>query len=106
MSGKTLYTRIIFILIFSASKISFSQTLHWVKQMGSTDWNEGTAIATDATGNVYSIGIFYGTVDFDPGTGVFNLTASGVQMEDAFISKLDSAGNFIWAGQIGGAGSE
>ena len=35
----------------------------------------GTAIAVDAAGNVYATGGFSGTVDFDPGSGVFNLTS-------------------------------
>src|SRR5690606_3881992 len=33
--------------------------------------------------------------------GTYNLTTMGE--EDIFISKLDSAGNFIWAKRIGGA---
>jgi hypothetical protein len=43
-------------------------------------------------------GKFYGTVDFDPGAGVYNLTGGG-----AFVMKLDSAGNFIWAKAINSA---
>src|SRR6185295_15766788 len=41
-----------------------------------------------------------GSVDFDPGTGIFILSAAGTN--DVFISKLDSSGNFIWAKAIGG----
>jgi hypothetical protein len=46
-------------------------------------------------------GAFFNTVDFDPGTGVANLTAAG--QSDIFISKLDASGNFLWARRIGGA---
>ena len=46
----------------------------------------GKAIATDSAGNVYSTGYFYGTADFDPGAGTFNLTSAGSY--DVFISKL------------------
>ncbi len=83
---------------------SSAQNFQWAKQMGSTDWDKGTAIALDSNGNVYCTGDFRGTVDFDPGPGVFNLTAGGTQ--DIFISKFDASGNFIWAKQIGAAGWE
>ncbi len=68
--------------------------------MGGTDPVDarGLSIATDASGNVYTTGFFTGSVDFDPGQGVFNLSPSGI--EDLFISKLDSTGEFQWARQI------
>ena len=31
-------------------------------------------IKTDNDGNIYTTGVFHGTVDFDPGTAVSNLT--------------------------------
>jgi uncharacterized repeat protein (TIGR01451 family) len=43
---------------------------------------------------------FYGTADFDPGIGTYNLTSSSYQ--DMFISKLDNLGNFVFAKSIGG----
>ena len=72
----------------------------WAKGLGGTDADYGTSITTDAFGNVYTTGGFTGTVDFDPGPGVFNLTGGG-----GFISKSDNSGNFIWAKAIGGEGS-
>lgn len=76
----------------------------WVKPMQGTDWEQGTAVAVDAGGNVYTTGYFRGTVDFDPGVDVFPLTSAG--SEDIFITKLDSAGNLRWALQLGGAGAD
>ncbi|MBK9730702.1 MAG: T9SS type A sorting domain-containing protein [Chitinophagaceae bacterium] len=54
-------------------------------------------------GFVYATGYFQGTVDFDPGTGVYNLSATGA--DATFFLKLDTAGNFIWAKSISGTSS-
>ena len=55
-------------------------------------------MAVDAAGNVYTAGAFSGTQDFDPGPGTFNLTSgAGV---DAYVSKLNSSGSFVWAADI------
>ncbi len=58
----------------------------------------------DASGNVYTTGFFHGTVDFDPGAGVFNLSAAG-SGANAFVLKLDAGGNFVWAIHFGGSSS-
>ena len=41
----------------------------------------------NASGNIYTTGTYSDTVDFDPGTGVANLTPVGGQ--DIFIQKPD-----------------
>ncbi|MBL7850136.1 MAG: VCBS repeat-containing protein [Cyclobacteriaceae bacterium] len=80
-------------------------SLDWVKRIGAGVGSDvGYAIKTDAAGNVYTAGTFGGTVDFDPGAGVFSLTSAGGL--DIFITKLDPAGNFLWAGQMGGVSNE
>lgn len=77
-----------------------SQTLEWIKSFGGSDaLEDGNAIAVDGEGNVYTVGTFYLTTDFDPGSGVYNLTANNT---DAFIQKLDANGNFLWARMLGG----
>lgn len=58
-------------------------------------------VGTDANGNVYVSGYFSGTVDFNPGAAVNNLTAA-TGIINAFFVKLDKFGNFIWAKQAGG----
>lgn len=87
-------------------KLDTAGNLVWAKQMGGpgTDNDNGQSIAIDKFGNVYTAGVFNGTVDFDPGNGIYNLTSSGVG--DLFISKLSASGNFIWAKKIGGAGND
>jgi hypothetical protein len=83
-----------------AAKSTSAQTLKWAKQMGAGAQDQGRSIAVDASGNVYTTGTFNGTVDFNPGVGTYFLTSTSV--EDVYISKLDSSGNFLWAGAWGG----
>jgi hypothetical protein len=93
------------ILAGSLSLRAQGVALEWAKQMNSDSANSmGQAITTDASGNVYVAGRFGGTVDFDPGTGIFNMTADGIT--DAFVSKLDAAGNLIWAKKMGSPSAE
>ncbi len=82
---------------------SFGQSLQWAKQIGGAGWDEGTSIKTDQNNDVYIVGLFIGTVDFDPGINVFNLTSVGEK--DAFICKLDTSGDLIWAKQFGDSAS-
>jgi len=82
------------------SKLDANGNFVWAKRMGGTSYDIAYSIAIDASGNVYTTGHFYGTADFDPGTGVSNLTSAG--FEDIFISKLDANGNFVWAKRMGG----
>lgn len=86
------------------SKLNASGTLAWTKSIGGTGVEIGRAITLDASGNVYVTGFFQGTVDFDPSTGVFNLTSNGSQ--DIFIVKLNPAGNFVGAYSMGGANAD
>src|SRR6185436_12296776 len=85
-------------------KTDAASNLIWVIQLGSTSNESGTFITLDGSGNVYVTGFFSGTVDFNPGPGVFNLTSAGAG--DAFILKLDGSGNFIWVKQLGGASDD
>lgn len=76
----------------------------WARQAGQTSQSfvSGNSIAVDASGNVYTTGFFQGIVDFDPGSGVFNLSGpDDFEVYRIFVSKLNTDGNFVWANQIG-----
>ncbi len=91
--------RAIFVL-----KLDVSGNLTWVKSFeGNGGYNDSFGIAVDGSGNVYTTGYFYDTMDFDPSAAVFNLNAVN---SDAFISKLDNSGNYIYAFKIGGTGDD
>jgi Beta-propeller repeat len=103
MNKKILLLFAMVLMSISAMKAQAPNTL-WAKKMGGTGSDIGKGIAVDATGNVYTTGTFKGTADFDPGTGTFNLVASGEN--DIFVSKIDASGNFLWAKKIGGSGDD
>jgi hypothetical protein len=86
------------------AKLDSSGNLAWAKNFGGALPDEVRSIALDRNGNVFSTGIFYNTVDFNPAAEIYNLTSAGAG--DIFVSKLDSAGNFIWAKNMGGINSD
>jgi len=95
----------VLLLILSQFASAQNPSFEWAKQMGGTSSScYGYSITTDAGRNVYTIGNFSGTVDFDPGAGTVNLISIGVI--DIYIQKLDTAGNLLWAKQIGGTSSD
>lgn len=82
-------------------------TFQWVKQISGSLEQNGSSITTDLNGNLYTTGFFTGTTDFDPGVGVYSLTTlSGVGPNEAFVLKLNSNGDFIWAKQFSGLSSK
>jgi hypothetical protein len=81
-------------------KLDTAGSFIWVRQIGSTDYDQGTGITIDASGNIYTTGYFSDTVDFDPGTSIYNLSSAG--SNNIFVLKLDSSGNFSWARQMSG----
>jgi len=85
-------------------KLDPSGNLSWAKRFGGTEYDYGISIAADADGNVYSTGSFEEVVDFDPGTGTYNLTAPQF-VDNTYISKLSPSGDFVWAKQLAGSGS-
>lgn len=76
----------------------------FVNEIGFDIPTMGTLIAMDQNMNLYLTGTYGGTVDFDPGPGVANLTVAGGV--DFCIVKYDHQGNFIFAKSIGGTDVE
>jgi hypothetical protein len=87
------------------TKLDAAGSLLWAKGMGGADKDEGFSIDIDASGNVYTLGNFQNTADFDPNAGTQQLT-SEPGVSNIFISKLDATGNYVWAFQIGGVANE
>lgn len=86
------------------SKLDSLGNFVWAKKLDGTHWEEVYSIALDGSGNIYTTGEFYQTVDFDPGKEIFNLTSNSGS--DIFISKLNTSGNFVWAKRMGGSNQD
>lgn len=53
----------------------------------------------DLSGNIYIAGLFSSTADFDPGPGVYNLTAI-FGTSEPFLVKLNAGAGLVWANAI------
>lgn len=90
---------------FFVVKLSSSGSFLWANNTGGIDYDYSKGIEVDIFDNIYITGGFGKTVDFDPGSGIYNLaTDNNSNSEDIFIQKLNSGGNFLWARRIGGYG--
>ena len=81
----------------------------WATYYGGTDFDQGSSIATDNSGNVVITGSA-GSNDFPVSVGAFQSANSGVGGgfffgSDAFVVKFGPAGNRLWATYYGGSGS-
>jgi len=85
-------------------KLSSLGNFEWAVAMGSSSFDQGHSLAVDGGSSVLLTGYYSGTVDFDPGPGINNLTPNGAS--DLFILKLDSQGNFVWAKSLGGVNAD
>ena len=89
--------------LFLSSSLILAQNvrLDWAKQFSGSNFETTFDIKIDNNGNIYTVGVFEGTVDFDPGMGVNSLTNTGLT-EDGFVKKLDPNGNLLWVRHLKG----
>lgn len=88
------------------SKFDNSGNFIWAKQLGGLSC---ISMELDALENIYMTGSFSGTIDFNPGAAVYNLTANnsnGPGWSDAYVAKFDMNGNFIFAKQVSGSAND
>lgn len=81
-------------------KWTSSGTYVWGKSFGSTASDYQKQFTLDNSSNIILTGLYSASIDVNPNSGVYNLTPLGNY--DAFIVKLDNAGNFVFGGSIGG----
>jgi hypothetical protein len=88
-------------------KFSSLGELAWVRTWGATEYYDKESIediALDPSGDVYVAGWFKDPVDFDPSDAVLMRNSAG--LEDAFLSKFDPDGSFLWVKTWGGGDSD
>ena len=71
------------------------ESIEWVRQLGTSAYDESRAVSADGLGNVYISGVTSGSLG-GPNAG----------SNDAFVSKYDASGNFQWTQQLGTSSSE
>ena len=74
-------------IVLVSYSCSIGQELNWALGFGAFGDDRGTGIKIDSYGNIYTVGFFGGTIDFDPGTDTVQLSSQG--QKDIFIQKLD-----------------
>ncbi len=84
------------------AKYNASGNFVYAKQIGGTEDQRVNSLAIDGSGNLYLIGNFSGTADFDPGAGTANLTSASDF--DLFLAKYNASGNYVYAKRIGSTG--
>ena len=92
-----------FVLILATIQAqTFNSTLEY--SFGDNKADFITDIKRADNGSVIVSGFFGGTVDFDPGPGLYNLTSNGTPWPNnttmganGFIQKFDAGGNLDWA---------
>jgi sugar lactone lactonase YvrE len=75
----------------------------WGTYYGGTGYEQGLAVATDISGNVYLTGKTASSSGIAT-TGAFDVTLGGGY--DAFLVKFNSNGGRVWGSYIGGSGDD
>lgn len=69
----------------------------WSERFGDGSSQSASALAIDASGAIYVLGTFWGTLDLGDGP----LLSSG--LNDAFLARFDSDGACMWSHSLGGS---
>ena len=82
------------------AKLDINGNWIWATSAGGSSWDQCNGIVLDALGNIYVTGFYCETANFG------SYTLNSVGLEDIFVAKLDSDGNWLWANSAGGSGTD
>lgn len=86
-------------------KLDTSGNMDWVRTFGGSSDDVSRDILVTKTNNVITVGNYIGTTDFDPTSGINNISSVSSSV-DMFIQSLSSSGSFNWAVSYGGASAD
>lgn len=72
----------------------------WAHALGGPGPDEARAVAILPEGDLFVVGSFSGTADFDPGPGRTELASAGGT--DVFVLRLNPRGELVWVRRLGG----
>src|SRR6185436_2531562 len=72
----------------------------WALALGGPGADEARTVAILPEGDLFIVGSFSGTADFDPGPNRTELTSAGAT--DVFVLRLTPKGELVWARRLGG----
>jgi hypothetical protein len=78
------------------SKLNTDGEFIWAKTWGDYGREVGNEVTADPSENIYVTGCYGHEVDFDPGSGIEEHTATTDDANDSYLSKFDLDGDFIW----------
>lgn len=81
------------------AKYSSTGVFQWAYSFQNTQQLDFSMIETDAVGNLFLYGRYYGSPDMDPGAGVFMLPS--MSSAAGFLLKLNASGQFVWVREFG-----
>jgi hypothetical protein len=82
------------------AKYDANGSLAFVKTIGGIEGEHPQQVKIDQNNNIYIVGLFKNSVDFDPSANIYNLTtAPGVK--GSYFAKYNSAGDLVYAKLIG-----
>src|SRR5690606_38988802 len=84
--------------VFVAKLDNETGEVTWGKRFGGDEEEAANAVASNADGDIYIVGSFFGSVEF----GSTSHTSAGEV--DGFVTKLNESGEVVWSKRISGTG--
>jgi hypothetical protein len=84
------------------SKLNPFGSYVFAKQIGGSGNDRGRGLVIGTDGGISLTGHFSGTVDFDPGAGIAELSSAG--SSDVFLARLSGTGGYVSARRFSGTG--